>query len=512
MKKRSLADRIGQRVQAEPTIRGPLAAELAVVLPRLQAQFEGCGDVLYHRFRASDSREAVIVYINGLADVISIDHDVLKRMMEPDNALTASSLTELRAWLTVMDSKEHVTYEEMVPELFSGRPLLLVDGIPGALSLGLIHCEKRGVEEPQAESVIRGARDGFTETLIVNLTLLRKRLKTPALKIDTFPLGRYSKTDISVAFLQGIAKEEIVASVKHRLQRIEIDGIVESGMIEELIEDSVFSPFPQLQTTERPDVAVAAMLEGRVLIITDHTPFVMIAPTTLWSMLQSPEDYYERFLIGTLIRWLRYLFFLFALLAPSVYVATLTFHQEMVPTTLLLRITQSREEIPFPALMEALIMEITFEALREAGVRLPKQIGSAVSIVGALVIGQAAIQAGLVSAPMVMIVAITGIASFMLPQYAFNIALRILRFPIMIMSGMFGLYGLILCILVIISHLCILRSFDVPYLTPIAPIQTDSFKDTLIRAPIGLMKRRPAAYASPGNSNRQVEPAKGEDQ
>ncbi|WP_308634385.1 spore germination protein [Paenibacillus silvisoli] len=510
MKKRTLADRIAHGVRVEPTARGPLSADLNVVLPLLREQFEGCGDVLYHRFQTSNSRDALIVYINGMADVISIDHDVLKRMLEPENAFSASSLAELRAWLTVTDSKEHHAYEEILPELFGGRPILLVDGIPGALSLGLVHCEKRGVEEPQAESVIRGARDGFTETLNLNLTLLRKRLKTPALKMDTFSLGRYSETNVSVAFIQGIARDEIVSSVKNRLKRIDIDGIVESGMIEELIEDDVYSPFPQLQTTERPDVAVAAMLEGRVLILTDNTPFVMIAPTTLWSMLQSPEDYYERFLIGTLIRWLRYVFFLFALLAPSVYVATLTFHQEMVPTTLLLRITQSREEIPFPALMEALIMEITFEALREAGVRLPKQIGSAVSIVGALVIGQAAIQAGLVSAPMVMIVAITGIASFMLPQYAFNIALRILRFPIMIMSGMFGLYGLILCILIIISHLCILRSFDVPYLTPIAPIKTGSFKDTLIRAPIGFMRRRPAAYANPGNPKRQVEPPKGE--
>lgn len=198
-------------------------------------------------------------------------------------------------------------------------------------------------------------------------------------------------------------------------------------------------------------------------------------------------------------------FFLIAMLAPAIYVAVLTFHHEMVPTTLLLRVAKSREEIPFPALVEALFMEVTFEALREAGVRLPRQVGSAVSIVGALVIGQAAIQAGLVSAPMVMVVAITGISSFMMPQYSAGISLRILRFPIMILSGILGLFGLILGLLLIISHLCILRSFGVPYLAPLAPIYPKGIKDVLLRAPISKMNTRPAFYADKNNLNRQRE-------
>jgi hypothetical protein len=250
-----------------------------------------------------------------------------------------------------------------------------------------------------------------------------------------------------------------------------------------------------------------------VVILVDGTPFVLIMPTSFFSLLQSSEDYYHRFMISTLIRWLRYGFLFIALLLPSVYVALLTFHQEMVPTSLLLTFAQSREEIPFPALVEALMMEITFEALREAGIRLPKQVGSAVSIVGALVIGQAAVSAGLVSAPMVMVVAITGIASFSIPRYNLGITIRMLRFPIIFLAGTFGLLGIILGILVIITHLCSVRSFGVPYMSPMGPMQASEMKDVMFRAPWWSLRTRPHLTGD-FNPNRQPagqkpDPAKG---
>ena len=257
----------------------------------------------------------------------------------------------------------------------------------------------------------------------------------------------------------------------NRLKRIEIDGILESGYIEEMIEDNPYSPFPQIMTTERPDIACSNLLEGRAVILVEGTPFSLIAPISFFSLIQSHEDYYQRFMIGTIIRWLRYLFLGVSLLFPSLYVAILTFHQEMVPAQLLLSMAASREAVPFPAIVEALLMEIAFEALREAGVRLPKQIGSAVSIVGALVIGQAAVQAGLVSAPMVIIVAITGISSFMIPRYVAGIAIRMLRFPIMLLAATLGLLGIMMAIIAIAIHLCTLRSFGVPYLAPLAPLK-----------------------------------------
>ncbi|MDF2663427.1 MAG: spore germination protein, partial [Paenibacillus sp.] len=221
-----------------------------------------------------------------------------------------------------------------------------------------------------------------------------------------------------------------------------------------------------------------------------------------FSLMQSPEDYYQRYMISSAIRWLRYLFFAIALLAPSAYIAILTYHQEMIPSSLLLSIAKSREEIPFPALVEAIIMETMFEALREAGVRLPKQVGAAVSIVGALVIGQAATSAGLVSSPMVMVVAITGIASFMIPHYTVGISIRLLRFPIMLLAGFMGLLGLLMGLIALVIHLCSLRSFGLPYLSPIAPMMVGEWKDVLARSPAWTPLRRPRLTGSGGGRRR----------
>ncbi|NOU98031.1 spore germination protein [Paenibacillus sp. LMG 31456] len=478
-----------------------LSDDLARNVSYLKTLFLDCADVIFHDFSMDSGMKVSVLYILGLVNIELLDGHVIEPLKKSGLDLF-ESLFRAREQITVSNSKELQTIGEILHEVLAGRPVLLIDSLQGALSIGLTQYDKRAVEEPLAESVVRGSREGFIESMTVNTSLIRRRLKTPALKFVSFKVGSYSKTDITVAYIQGIAKPEIISQVSERISQLDIDNVAESGIIEELIESNNYSPFPQLQTTERPDVAVACLMEGRIIIITDNTPMVLIAPATFWSMLQSPEDYYQRFLIGTLIRWLRYTFFLIAMLAPAIYVAVLTFHQEMVPTTLLLRIVKSREEIPFPALVEALIMEITFEALREAGIRLPRQVGSAVSIVGALVIGQAAIQAGLVSAPMVMVVAITGISSFMMPQYPISIALRMLRFPIMIFSGLLGLFGLIMTLLLIISHLCILRSFGVPYLSPLAPISLSGIKDVLIRAPLSKMKFRPAFFAQ-GNMKKQ---------
>jgi spore germination protein KA len=460
----------------------------------LKEIFTDCGDVIFHDFLVAGDRHAIALYVKCMVNVELLDRNVLGTLKHLESGDFAS-LNTTRTLIPLSDSHVVHTIGEVVHEIMDANPVILIDSLEGAISLGMTQFDMRAVEEPQAESVVRGSRDGFIEAMTVNSSLIRRRLKTPALKFINFSVGRYSETKVRLSYIQGIAKPEVITEVSDKISQIDIDGIVESGVIEEWIEGNNYSPFPQLQSTERPDVAVAALLEGRVLIMTDNTPIVLIAPTTFWSLMQSSEDYYQRFLIGTLIRWLRYVFFVVALLAPSVYVAVLTFHHEMVPTTLLLRVAKSREEIPFPAWMEAFIMEVTFEALREAGVRLPKQIGSAVSIVGALVIGQAAIQAGIVSAPMVMIVAITGISSFMLPQYSMSVSLRILRFPIMFFSAIVGLYGIVFCVLVIISHLCVLRSFGVPYLSPLAPLDMKALRDTLIRAPLKKMKRRPTFYA-----------------
>ncbi|MBU8880849.1 spore germination protein [Bacillus sp. FJAT-29790] len=448
-------------------------------------------DVMFRSFLIGEKFQGYLIYIDGLTDVQKMDEQVLTPLMK-NKIETASELTNFLVNKTPVSSVQKMTsFSECVDSISNGNPILLCHGINLGFSFGLAKWEKRSIEEPAAESGIRGPREGFTETIGVNTSLIRRIIKSPALKMKTLHVGEYTKTKIFLSYIEGIADQTLIEEVENRIKRIKIDGILESNYIEEFIEDNTYSPFPQILSTERPDVVSANLLEGRVAILIDGTPFVLIAPTSLFSLFQSQEDYYGRYLISSVIRMLRFLFLTISLLLPSLYVAILTYHQEMVPTALLLSIASARESVPFPALVEAIMMELTFEALREAGVRLPKQIGSAVSIVGALVIGQAAVQAGLVSAPMVIVVAVTGIASFMIPRYAIGIGIRMLRFPIILLAGSLGLIGVMMGIIAIIIHLATLRSFGVPYLSPIAPLKIKELKDSFIRAPLWKMNTRP---------------------
>lgn len=467
----------------------------------LKSIYQNCQDVVFRIFLIGNTRKAVLVYIEGLSNIEEIDKNVLKPLINLESGFSLD-FSILKEKLPISKVNTVNKIQDVVGNISVGNPVVLIDQQIHGISMGLAKFEKRAVEEPSAESVVRGPRDGFTETLSINVSLLRRKLKSPHLKMNTISIGRYSQTQVAIMYIDDLVDQTLLEEINNRLSRIEIDGILESGYIEEFIEDYPFSPFPQFLNTERPDVASANLLEGRVVILVDGTPFVLVAPITFYSLYQAAEDYYQRSLMGTLIRWLRYCFLLIALLLPSTYVALLTFHQEMVPTTLLLSIAKSREEIPFPALVEALIMEITFEALREAGIRLPKQVGSAVSIVGALVIGQAAVSAGLVSAPMVMVVAITGIASFSIPRYNAAISIRMLRFPIMFMAGTLGLLGIMLSLLTIIIHMCTIRSFGVPYLSPMAPMKGKEMKDVLARFPWWSLKTRPRLTGE-GNTYRQ---------
>ncbi|WNR46797.1 spore germination protein [Paenibacillus roseipurpureus] len=471
-------------------------------LRELNTIYNKCHDIHIHTFDIGQTTKAFVIYIEGLVDLEILNKDVLTPLIREPEAEWDHTVKDLSALISISNISEIVRMNELVSHLSLGSVGLFVQGVSSCFALGIAKWEKRGIDEPSAESVVRGPREGFTETLAINTSMLRRKIKSPAMKMIPYKIGTHTQTSVIAVYMEGIARDSLIEEVHQRISDIRIDGILESGYIEGLIEDSPFSPFPQIQVTERPDVVCAALLVGKVSILVDGTPFALIAPATLFSMLQSPEDYYQRFMIGTLIRWLRYVFFIITLLLPSLYIAILTFHQEMVPTSLLLSIAKSREDIPFPALVEALLMEVCFEALREAGVRLPKQVGAAVSIVGALVIGQAATSAGLVSAPMVMVVAITGIASFMMPQYATGIALRMLRFPIMFLSGMLGLLGLMLGFIVIVIHLCSLRSLGVPYLQPLAPMKGSEMKDVLVRAPIWYMRRRPL-FSNKVNIKRQ---------
>lgn len=468
-----------------------LTSDLDVNVQKLRAIYENCPDAIFRPFLIGGETNAMLIYIAGLSNAESLNNNLLFPLMQHDAALSNNISMFIEQKLTISKVQKVDLFDQCIEQLSIGNPLILIDQEMQGIALGLAKCDKRAVEEPSAEAVVRGPREGFVETNTVNMSLLRRKIRSPQLKMQAMHIGRYTMTEVVIAYINGLTDPTLIEEVQNRLMRIDIDGILESSYIEEMIEDDSYSVFPQILNTERPDVVAANLLEGRVAIFVDGTPSVLIAPMTMYSMMQSAEDYYQRFLFSSAIRWLRYGALVISLLLPSLYVAVMSFHQEMIPSTLFISVAKSREEVPFPVLIEAFIMEITFEALREAGVRLPKQIGAAVSIVGALVIGQAAVSAGIVSAPMVMIVSITGIASFMIPRYSSGIAIRLLRFPIMLFAGILGLVGVMLAVIVVVVHLCTLRSFGVPYLSPMGPMKSRDMKDVLFRAPMWSLNTRP---------------------
>ncbi|MFZ5631567.1 MAG: spore germination protein [Bacillota bacterium] len=457
-------------------------------------------DVIIRRFRLGMAEQtgAAIIYVDGMVDKDVLNSNVMKPLMLESRKAGFSPAGENLLGLvknftvTVSNIRDTRIMDEVVTGILYGDVILLIDGQDTALILGIKGWSARQVTEPEAEVLVRGPREGFTETLRTNTTLIRRRLRSPNLTFEDLHIGRVTYTGVTIAYIRGIASPDLVAEVKNRLRRIDIDGVLESGYLEELIEDNPYSPFPHIFHTERPDRVAAALLEGRVAVLTDGTPITLVVPGEFITFMQSPEDYYERYILGTSIRWLRYIAFTISLLLPSLYIAITTFHQEMIPTRLLISLAAAREGVPFPALVEAMLMEFTFEALREAGIRLPRAVGQAVSIVGALVIGQAAVQAGIVSPLMVIVVAITGIASFMNPAFNIAITMRLLRFPMMLLAGTLGLFGVMAGILVILIHLAGLRSFGVPYLASLAPLHTGDLKDVAVRAPWWAIDRRPA--------------------
>ena len=474
-------------------------------ISRLRGELGNSTDISVREFKVSNHK-GTLVYVDGLADSKGISDFLLESLMETemipehmdyfqfmiDKVVALGSIQTITNWNQVYDN------------LLSGNTVIFLDGYNKAISGETKGWEKRAITEPSTQLSIRGPKDSFTETLRTNTALIRRRIKSPNLWLETMKIGTVSQSDVGIMYLKGVANEKIVAEVKERLKRINMDSILGSGYIEQLIEDQSWTTFPTTFYSERPDVITSHILEGRIAIIVDGTPFVVTAPALFIQFFQAADDYYSRFDISTGIRLLRILAFLIALMGPALYIAATTFHQEMIPTTMAIAIAAQRESVPFPAFVEALIMEVTFEILREAGLRLPRAVGQAVSIVGALVIGQAAVQAGFVSPVMVIVVSITAIANFSTPVFAMAVAARLIRFVLMGLATVLGFYGMMLGLMFMTIHLCSLRSFGVPYMIPIAPFNINEQQDIFVRFPIWAMKNRPS-FISKGNVVRTGE-------
>ncbi|MBT2293076.1 spore germination protein [Paenibacillus albidus] len=455
--------------------------------------------------------KAVLFFVDGLTDKDGMDRNILKPLMNAvrpfegmNTAPEPQALKDIIAHQIVLVSEIEYTRDPVksLQKVLFGSAVLLVDGMAEVLVLGTPKGRTRVGEEPVSEALLRGPRIGFNETLSDNTAMLRRQGQNTELAMISFTVGKRIQKELVLTYIRDIANEELVAEVKRRIRTIDVDDVQESGFVEQLIEDNFLSPFQQIQNIERPDRVMAALLEGRVAVLLDGTPFALIMPVTFGMLLQSPEDYYDRWYAGSLLRSLRFLAASLSLFAPALYISFISFHPGLIPTKLAISIISSRQGVPFPSLIEALIMEISIEILREAGLRLPKPIGPAMGIVGGLIIGQAAVEAGIVSPILVIVVAVTAISSFSVPMYSAGITMRFLRFLAMFFAATFGLYGVIMFFLLLSSHLLKLKSFGVPYLGMMVPNQIRDWKDFIIRMPLQFLRKRPALM-KPKNPRRK---------
>ncbi|WP_246079734.1 spore germination protein [Paenibacillus piri] len=435
-----------------------------------------------------DESKLLLIYIDGMVRLQSIEDNVLKPLIFnglPQGIDKIESLAEMFRceWLPLTNVKTEETLEGLINHILQGSLAILVDGNVSSLITQVQNYEMRSIEEPKKESTLRGSKEGFVENIRTNTSLIRRRIIHPNLKMESFKIGKYTQTEVVLAYMQGVADEQVLLKVRTKLNKIDLDGVIDSAYIEEWIENSSFSIFSQIQNTERPDITVASLLEGKVALITNGTPFALILPITLWSGLQSADDYFERFVFVLLTRWIRYVMAFISLALPAIYVALSTFHPEMIPSNLMIGIATARESSPFPTVVEVFLMMFIFDGLQEAGVHLPNRLGPVVSIIGALVIGQAAVEAGIISTPIIIVISLTGVAAYTIPTYSLTLPFRFIRYLLLFLSGFLGFVGFTSGVIVLLIHLVMLESFGTPYLSPVAPFDGVRIKDLIIRYP-----------------------------
>ncbi|WHY02816.1 spore germination protein [Neobacillus sp. DY30] len=483
--------------------RIPLSENAEENIRKLKMALGNSDDLSIRKLQVS-TKNVVIIHIEGIVDDQSITENVISPIIQLNRDTYSFKSTEKLAdkivqIISVTSIEFIFNWSELLESILAGDTVILLDESSKAIKVGTRKFKSRSITEPTTQTVIKGPKDSFTENLSTNISLIRSRIQNAKLRLKTTKVGSVTKTDVGIMYMEGIADHGTVMEAMSRIKSIKIDSVLEANYIEEAVRDNRKTLFPLMQSSERPDVVTANLLEGKIAIIIQGTPFVIILPVLLIQFFQSPEDYYENNVFSSFLRLIRIGSFLLNMYASAVYLALITHHQGLIPTTLMVTLMAQRERVPFPAIIELLIMELAFEVLREAGVRMPRAIGPAVSIVGALILGQAAVEAGFVSAAIVIIVATSAINSFTLPNTNIVNTARGLRFLLILSSAFIGFYGILLLTLCILVHLCSLRSFGVPYFAPLAPFKIGALKDSLIRFPItslnmnsskGTMKRK----------------------
>ena len=465
--------------------------------------FEGDDTLQIRRISntSGNGMEFCLIYADGMINNKLMNDDVVRPLMEyrfPEEYGDLIGLLESR--VVCSNSTERTAeMENIVQAVVYGDTVMLADGCAEALLLNTKGWTVRSIMEPESERVLRGPREGFNESLLVNVSMMRRKLRTPDLKLNLLTFGRRTRTKACLCYLDSLVDKTVLKKLKERLSTIDIDGTLDTEYIAELIRDKPYACIDTVGSTERPDVAVSKLLEGRIALILDGTPQVITVPYLFVESFQSDEDYYLNFFFASIGRILRILAFYVSISLPALYVSAVTFHPEILPASLLTSISQARQGVPFPTILEMLLMLVVFEMLRESGARMPGIMGQTLSIVGALVVGQAAVQAKLVSAPIIIIVAFAGITGMMNEKIkGFTI---LVRFVMLMLSSMLGLYGFLFANLALLALLYQTDSFGVPIMSNNSTRTFQDFKDSYIRAPWWEMLRRPRGLT--GNETRQ---------
>lgn len=470
-------------------------------IKNIQEVFQGCSDIKLRELAPGMVTDdyVYVVYIESLVKIEMVEDSfrAIHTLSQQPEHLRPNEVSGF------MEISEIDSLKNAATKVLEGWTLFFVKKTGKTFVVNTYAPPTRSIERSETESVILGPQEAFNESIQTSLSLMRRRIKSPDMKVTSISIGKYTQRYACILHMEGIAEPGYVEAVTERLKHISIDSVQDAGDLAQMIDDNPFSPFPQFHLTERPEKVASHLLDGKVAILVDGSSFALTAPATFIEFFQSPEDYSNRWFSASVIRALRLFGMFVSISLSALYVAVITFHYQLIPGDMLVTLTESRARVPFPPLYETLLMEITIELLREAGARLPTKTGQTIGIVGGIVIGQAAVAAGLTSNILIIAVALSTIASFITPSYVMSSALRAIRFPLIFMAGLYGLFGMMIGILIMVIHVLRLSSLGSPYFTPFSPLRLSDWKDTFMRAPFSWMVYRPTT-AQPLDSQRQV--------
>ena len=490
----------------------PVSRQLSDNIAHMEELFSVCDDIKKKQMNIGRDRD-VACYLTFIEVAVDMGNSALLELLKYFRGLGRREILEAleQNALGVSDATFFETIEEAGDGVLTGEAILFVDGFDMAVKIPDDGYPNMGVNQAESEKVIRGSNEGFTDSVKQNAALIRKRIRSTDVKVKQLKEGVRSNTNVYLVYMDDLVYPGLLEEIERRMAGFEIDGVLDSGVLEQLTEESWYSPFPQFQTTQRPDRAAMSVLEGRVVLLSDNSPVALLLPTDYNAFIRTSDDYYNRWEIASFGRLLRYMASFFSMILPGLYLAVTNFHTQILPTTLLLSFAEARKGVPFPAVIEVLIMEVSFELLREAGVRLPGAVGNTIGIVGGLIIGQAAVEASLVSPIVVIVIAFTALCSFAVPNEEFATAFRLLKFFFIGICAWLGFFGMLLGLLGVLVHLAGLKSFGIPYLMPFVGADLNQYEDErdfLWRLPLRRLRKRPV-YTRRGRRIKLSFPGKG---